>query len=1006
MNNQNNNESSMVDVVKREGISAVWLVPFIALLFGAWLLIKAVSERGEFITIEFDNANGIVVGKTEVRYKGLTIGVVKDVEVSDDLQNVIVEIEMISESADSLTDETQFWFVTADVSFQGVTGLDTLLSGSYINMQPDSDRTGKRQRHFVALKEPPSLSQETPGLHITLSADNLGSIGKNSPISYKQIKVGYVDGHSYDENTEMVNIHAFIEPEYAHLVKENSRFWNASGFQITGSLTSGVKLTTESLASIVAGGIAFDNSTFEPEMAIAQNGQKYDLFDDFEDAEMGHKIELMLGWNSELDIGAPIVYQGITLGRIYDFAKIDPETRKIRAIAKINPRVSPYLTSDSQFFVETPSLDLGGVTNMHRLLTGSHIGFRPSQEGTPQLKFKVYGQKPPYHYSEPGLHLVLESSDVQSLRRGAAIFYKQQQVGTVQAIENIGPNQFLVHIHVREDYQSYVTKDSRFWNASGFKVTGGLQAFDVEAQSIQSILKGGIAFDEGKKANAGSPENGDRFTLFERKEFAEQRLPLELVVATAKDVRKGTRIMYRGEEIGSIHAITHQGGRAYLTAGLLPQFEFVLRDQTQFWLVQANVSLNGLTDTEALFGGDYFTLNAGAGDPANSFAATLTPPAKHHSADGLQLKISAQSGSVVNPGSPISYRGISVGQVDNVSLDSDGSDVFINITIDDKYRHLVSAYSRFYNASGVTVSGSFANFTMKTESADAVLTGGISFFTPEQSNGDTPLNEGDLFTLFDNVEHARNAGVAITIDFNEVAGLRSSMKIKYKDQPIGIVERLVFNEETYGAQAIAYLKDTGRGFAVEGTKFWLTEPELGLVGSRNVGAILGGGYISVLPGSGQTKTEFKAEDSAPVVEQLPYGLNVKLTTDRLGSVRIGNPVLYRQIKVGQVIGVDLGDAANTVNIFVNIQDRYANLVKTRSVFWNTSGLSIDAGIFSGVQIDSESVETMLSGGVAFATPEPTEDEPLITVDQGHGFTLQQEFDSEWYEWAPEIELEK
>ncbi|MBA6364359.1 MCE family protein, partial [Colwellia sp. BRX8-8] len=162
-------------IKSREGISAVWLVPIIALLFGAWLIIKAVSDRGTFITVQFESASGIVVGKTQVRYKGLTTGIVRDVEVSEDLQSVIVEIEMISSSKKMLTDKTRFWYVTADVSFQGITGLDTLLSGSYINVMPDIEEEGKARSHFIALSEEPVLDQATPGLHVSLTTKTLGS---------------------------------------------------------------------------------------------------------------------------------------------------------------------------------------------------------------------------------------------------------------------------------------------------------------------------------------------------------------------------------------------------------------------------------------------------------------------------------------------------------------------------------------------------------------------------------------------------------------------------------------------------------------------------------------------------------------------------------------------------------------------------------------------------------------------------------------------------------------
>jgi paraquat-inducible protein B len=986
----------------RKGISAVWLVPIIALLFGAWLIGKAVSERGTFITVQFESASGIVVGKTQVRYKGLTAGVVRDVEVSEDLQSVIVEIEMISSSKKMLTDKTKFWYVTADVSFQGVTGLDTLLSGSYINVMPDFEEEGEAQSHFVALTEEPVLDQSTPGLHISLKTKTLGSLGKKSPVLFKQITVGHVSGFNYETNSDLININLFIEPEYVDLVKENSRFWNASGINISGSLTSGLQVQTGSLASVIAGGIAFGNSEYEAIMDPAKNGQSFTLFSDFETAEMGHNVVLTLNWDSGIDRGAAIRYQGLTLGKITDFIRIDPQARVIVASAKINPRIIPYLTSKSQFFVVAPKLDLGGVTNLHTLMLGAHIGIRPSVDGKPLNEFNVYNQKPAYQYNEPGLHLVLKAKDVGSLTTSSSIYYKQQKVGDIQAIENIGPSEFLVHVFIEPKYKHFVSTDSHFWNASGLHISGGLQNFDIKAQSIQSMLAGGIAFDLGEGNEVVLPKNGDNFQLYTNKDVAKERSVFNLHLNNAQGLSTKTRIMLRGEQIGSVHQVIRQQDKVTLKVGILPDFEYILRENSHFWMVNAALSLSGITDTEALFGGAYISVNIGGGQKANDFIVTDLPPAKHLSSKGLQLSLKAEQGNIVNPGSPISFRGIAVGQVDNVSLDAKGSNVAINITVDEEYRHLISNFTRFYNASGVTISGGLSNFILKTESADALLKGGISFFNPDIQAEQEPIDEGETFTLFDNIAHAELAGVAIKIHFSEVAGLTNNLKIKYQDQQVGVVSRVDFDNEGFGATVYAFLDDNGRKFAVTGSQFWLAKPELALVGSTNVSALLDGGFIGIMPSKGEPSISFEAKSIAPVMTSLPSGLNLLLSAKSLGSIRAGNPILYRQVKVGRVIGVDLSPTADTVNIYINIFDRYAPLVSQQSKFWNISGIRIDAGVFSGVNISSESIETLLAGGIAFATPDDKNN--FKSAEQGQLFKLSPDVDEEWHTWQPKINL--
>lgn len=999
------------EIVHREGISIVWFVPLIALIFGLWLAVKAVSEQGTFISIEFESGVGIVPKKTEVRYKGLVTGMVTSVMPSDDLKHIIAEVEMSPQFSDYLTDKTLFWLVTADISLQGVSGLDTLLSGDYINILPDVSENSDSQDHFVALKEAPLFDMTTPGLHLTLQTAVLGSISKNSPLSFKQLPIGYVTGYHYIEKTHLVNINVYIEPQYSHLIKSNSLFWNSSGVQVVASLASGLKVNVDSLASIISGGIAVDNLTDTENITGAKNGQKFALYDDFQSAQMGHEIELTLDWDSGITDKASIVYQGMTIGEIKSFKKIDPQLRKIIAIANVNPRVMPYLTEQSQFYVVSPHIDLAGVKNAKTLVTGAYISITPSLSGDKTNRFQVFNTKPAYKYSEPGLHLVLQSKDIRSLHVGSNIYYKQQVVGNIQALETLTPEQALVHIHIKPQYQHYVTPDSHFYNVSGVKLSASLRGVELNVNSLQSVLSGGIAFDLGESKTAKikriTPKNGDTYQLYENETLAAQRQLFTLIVAANKHISTKTRLLYRGEEIGAIHDISTQGDISELSLGILPKYEYILRGKSQFWLVQPQLSLSGATDTDALLGGSYITFNAGDGEFKNTFNLLASPPAKPASAKGLQLVLLSDNANVASAGSAVSYRGVVVGQVDSVSLDKKADQVLVHISIDEQYQTLINVNSRFYNAGGVTIAGGLSDFVVKTESVDAILRGGISFYNPsnETSVTDVAVHELDRFSLFKHKDQAENAGLAINVHFNSVTGIKVGTKVEYQEQEVGRVERLIFTKDSVGVTALILLNDVGAQYALAGTKFWLIQPQIGLVGTKNVSALIAGSAIGMMPSKHSATniqhTQFSAEDLPPVVQYLPFGLNITLSTARLGSVRVGDPVLYRQVKVGEVIGVDLAHQANKVNVFINIVPRYAPLVNQGSQFWNASGFSVEAGIFSGFTIDSESMETLLAGGIAFATPELDKALPLPDV-----FTLHEKLNVDWLMWQPEISIEE
>jgi paraquat-inducible protein B len=722
---------------------------------------------------------------------------------------------------------------------------------------------------------------------------------------------------------------------------------------------------------------------------------------------MGHEIELTLDWNSGIDHNAAILYQGLTIGKIESFSKIDPVTRKITATAKVNPRVVPYLTEKSQFYIVAPRIDLTGVSNAKNLLTGTYISMRASLDGEVSSHFKVFSTKPPYQYTEPGLHLALDANDRSSLQIGSNVYYKQQLVGNVQAIDTITPEQHLVYLHIQPEFTHYVNQHSRFYNSSGIKIKANLQGVDIQAQSLQSMLTGSVTFssqDDEAEDTSSVINNGDSFLLYPNEKLAKQKTHFTLHTKLSTQVTNNTRVLYRGVEVGSIHRIDNMDGHKQLQVGLLPEYHYILTEQSQFWLVKPSLSLSGASDTDALLGGAYITFTAGQGNEKTSFDLLTSPPAKHASAAGLQLTLLSDHAQVATPGSAVSYRGVTIGQVDNVSLDKAEDNIRVSITIDEEHRQLVQHNSRFYNASGLTIRGGISNFTVKTESVDAILRGGISFYNPESYEADkNNANELDSFKLFAQVEEAENAGLAISIHFNDSSGLKSNSKVIYQEQEIGIIERLVFQENKVGVTALVLLNDSGAQYANKGTKFWKIEPQIGLVGSKNVGALLDGAFITLLPSTSENKspqTKFTALTLAPTVEKLPYGLNVKLNANRLGSVRVGNPILYRQIRVGKVIGVGLSDTADTVNIFINIAENYAPLINSGTQFWNTSGINIEAGVFSGINIDSESIETLVAGGIAFATPEL--DEPATLLPEQ--FILHQDLDTDWLEWQPKIKI--
>lgn len=324
-------------------VSIVWLIPLLAALIGGWLAYKTLTEQGPLITIGFKTAEGLEVGKTVVKFKDVDIGTVEAIDLKDDLSGVVVSVRMIKESEPALNDKTRFWVVRAEVTAAGVTGLGTLLAGAYIGIDPVPG--GESKRAFIGLEDPPVVTTGEAGASFVLYSEAGGSISAGAPVYYKRYKVGEVSETTLSDDGQRVKIGIFVNAPYDKLVREGSRFWNASGVDLKLS-ADGLQLNTESIVSVLIGGIAFGLPPGAPEGAQAKEDSAFPLHVDRQAAFTQDYVEKEL-WEVHfndsvrgLTVGAPVELRGIPIGRVADFRiNYDTETNEVSipVIIEIEP---------------------------------------------------------------------------------------------------------------------------------------------------------------------------------------------------------------------------------------------------------------------------------------------------------------------------------------------------------------------------------------------------------------------------------------------------------------------------------------------------------------------------------------------------------------------------------------------------------------------------------------------------------------------------------------------
>ncbi|MCI5223668.1 MAG: MCE family protein [Candidatus Electrothrix sp. AR4] len=648
-----------------------------------------------------------------------------------------------------------FWIVKPEVSAGRITGLDTLVSGAYITLRMGSSTHSERD--FIGLREPPPMGEDTPGLHIALITDTLYSLQRGSYVYSQNLRIGKVDDYHLNENGSIM-LDIFIEPRFKHLIRRETRFWNASGLSITGDLHSGLSVNVESMASLIYGGLTCGTPEALKDAPPAENGQTFQLYKNFSKAEYGIPMTLQLASGDGIVPGkTKVIFRGLKAGIVRSIDINNDEFHTVTATILMDPRADKILRENSKFWVVRPQVSLSGIKNIETLISGAYITFQVG-DGERQDHFVVDSSPMPKVFLRPGKRFQLESEDGGSLHLGSPVLYRDQEIGEVTDIQlSVSGNSIATEILIYDDHTDLINQSTRFYNVSGLHLDASLQGVSLQVASLNSMVAGGISFFTPGTADPATEEQV--FSLFENREEALQvgSLFLTLEFASGSNINKGTKIKYKGVSIGTLIQTWYDPDedKVFAKAAVPRRMSKLFRKTTDIWLVTPKVDLAGIKHLDTLVSGPYLDLRPGHGKQADHFTVRNFEPTLSGPRPGLNLVLEAERIGSLKKGSPIYYRQVEIGQITGIELGPTAQTVWIHVAVVEKYSPLVHRSSRFWNAGGVKViAGLFSGVSVKTESLESIMVGGVSMATPEGRDLGTAAEDGDHFILSDTPKDA------------------------------------------------------------------------------------------------------------------------------------------------------------------------------------------------------------------------------------------------------------
>lgn len=491
-------------VVRQHGmrISWAWLFPLLAAAATAWLFWSNWKSNGPEVEISFDNAPGIQAGKTPLIYRGVTAGMVTKVKLDGGLDKVVLVVRLKEFASELARQGTVFWIDQPVVGLGSTSGLDALIQGNSLQARMGG---GPPASHFTGAARVPLTPLESPALVLKLRAQDIPFLDRGSPLFYRGVAVGMVEDKALDEKGPY--LHVVVEKEFAQTVRSNARFWPVPATSIkVGS--GGVKLDMLGLKAILLGGVEFD--VFDkPGGAVSDDTEFALCADQVAARATGAPVRIAFKNGQGIQAGQTEVrHLGMPIGYV-ETAKLDPANQSVDTVVRFQPAFENLHSPGTVFTLVRPRISLQGVSGLETLVTGPYIDCAPGGPGggiADSFEGRTLSDEEmaAAQSETAGIHVTLHAKILPPLGEGAPVLYRGLVAGRVKTKSIDASGEPFLDVVIRKEFASTVPRNTRFWQVPATSVQAGPGVLNIDVASLESLIRGGVAFDVFDKPEAAA----------------------------------------------------------------------------------------------------------------------------------------------------------------------------------------------------------------------------------------------------------------------------------------------------------------------------------------------------------------------------------------------------------------------------------------------------------------------------------------------------------------------